>query len=200
PMLMKVIGTRRLTSRSWGRLICGAAARAAPLASRRRARPSEKYAASAPVRRAEQATRNAGPRSLRASTSAIRLLARGAGRRRPAARGDPAVWGLRPRRGWARSPREVLEAGGQGGRASLRGEEFHRPGRGDLADDGEGGRRRGLRERCRPHGDEQLVVLPAAGRPRGRVDGDARRRGVGRVVDREPRQLDPPADPAPPRG
>src|SRR3990170_1848317 len=170
-MLMSVIATSSVTSRSCGRSISfsGAVSPAWRCATRRsRARPSEKYAASAPVRIAEQ-TRSAPRTSRRARTPSDtraprhEVLEAGADR-------DLAPRGVCP-----------VEAGARGG---------------DLADRAERRARGGLEPRgqarvgVRRAREQELVVLPAAGGPGERVAPEGRGGGARAHAHGHARQVD----------
>src|SRR5574341_412304 len=166
-MLITVIPTSSVTRRSWGRSIRGWGAPAsAPFAATRRsrARPSEKYAASAPVRRAETTT--SAPRTASFSQR-------------------PSV---------TRAPRdEVLESGPDGDRAAGGiGVADTVAGRDHLADRGESrtGRChqavREAREGPGLAGEQELVVLAAAGGPGERVAAEGGGDGARRRVQRYP--------------
>src|SRR5215510_10153879 len=169
PMLARVMPTRMVTRRSWGRVRSGwTGPRSGSCCSARRrsrARPSEKYAASAPVRRAEAITSTIRLISSRAVSLGTKML----------------VAGLHAHR----TARAVEE-----GHARLQ--------RFDLPDHGQRGARGAMQAGAeRLHGmgiagEEELEVFAARGRPREGIRAErlrhlARRRIQGQAIERDAR-------------
>src|SRR2546428_6974026 len=177
PMLITVMPTRSVTSSSCGRSMSGFDA---PLASPfeatclSRARPGEKYAASAPVRIAEQTMRMRRARNRRPRLS-----------------------------GTAASRHEVLEPGADGDGAPARVEVPDPVGGGrhfaHRAEPRPGGTREALGQaldRLGRAGEEQLVILAATGGPGQRLASERPRDRVHRGVHGEPSELHTRTEPA----
>src|SRR5437867_4615444 len=175
PMLITVMPISSVTSSSCGRSMSGFGAPSASSLSAtclRRARPREKYAASAPVRIAEQAM------------------------------STPSAKNRRPRCSGTGAPRhEVLEPGADGDRAPA-GVQVADPVAGGrhLAHGAEPRARLGREPRSQPlegpgrAGEQELVVLAAAGGPGERVPIERLRDRVHRGAHREPCELHARAD------
>src|SRR5262249_53108726 len=152
-MFTSVMPTSSVTSSSCGRSSNGASGcRACPCCSASslsRARPSEKYAASAPVNSAEQRTSNARPINSSVIWLVMEMLVARAHRHRGAGRVDPGYSGWPAR--YLADHRE------------------RRAGRGTQAR-GEVLRRAGVAR------EQQLIVLAAAGGPVDRIDAEDSRR------------------------